>query len=147
MLRHNEKRDMNKEEKYILSHYGKENHFRVPEGYFEAFNAKILQELPMTDKQSAGTVAAKPSAAFIEMSRRSRLIELRRTIISAAAGICVAILTLQGLLKQNSGDHTSHYASTEEVNSDISLSANMDALFDYTMTDADDMYAYMSNAR
>jgi hypothetical protein len=33
------------------------------------------------------------------------------------------------------------------VNSDVSLSANMDALFDYTMTDADDMYAYMSNAR
>ena len=55
--------------------------------------------------------------------------------------------TANGLLKQNSGDHTSHYASTEEVNSDISLSANMDALFDYTMTDADDMYAYMSNAR
>lgn len=139
---------MEKDEKFILSNYGKENHFKVPEGYFEAFDEKLLHNLPHVDMQPGNAKVEKPLAKVVAMPHRSgRIVALRRTIISAAAGVCVAILTLQGLLKQGGEHHANHYVSTEMVNSDVSLSANMDALFDYTMTDADDMYAYMSNAR
>lgn len=139
---------MDKDEKYILSHLGKENHFKVPKGYFETFNERMMRDLQhAVPRPSAEMPPARPLATTIGMPRRSRLIALRRTIISAAAGICVAVLTLQGLLRHG-GEHLSgNRAITEEVSSDASVSASMDALFDYTMTDADDMYAYMSNAR
>ena len=62
---------MEKDEKFILSNYGKENHFKVPEGYFEAFDEKLLHNLPHIDMQPGNAKVEKPLAKVVAMPHRS----------------------------------------------------------------------------
>lgn len=41
---------MNEQENIIRSKFGQENHFRVPEGYFDSLSTRIMERLPEDDR-------------------------------------------------------------------------------------------------
>lgn len=137
------------EDKFLYSRYGKANHFKVPEGYFDGLDQRVMQALSRDDQRALQPDGKKPAEVWsVSVPVRSKWVALRRTIISAAAGICVAVLALDAYLKHDNGQQASHgAAAVEAVSPDEKLSANMDMLCDYSMMDTDDMYAYMTNSR
>lgn len=61
---------MVKEERYIKNRFGKDNHFRVPTGYFDNFASTIIDKLPEQE--------------HVIIHRRSRMQILRPILYSAA---------------------------------------------------------------
>lgn len=122
----------NKEERYLKSRIGKQNPFRVPEGYFDSFAERMMENLP---EQEARTVV---------MSRphRSRVL---RTVLYAAACLCLAVLGTviywHKLSMQNVDSGSTTVAVHTTTNADA---AYVDAVADYTMMDNTDIYAYLS---
>ena len=72
---------MTNEEKLIEEHLGKQNPFRVPEGYFDSFADRLMQQLPEQQEQEV-----KP-AKTVRM-------KALRPILVAAACVAVAIFSI-----------------------------------------------------
>lgn len=114
------------EEKYIRERFGKENHFRVPEGYFDGFADRMRDRI-----QDDSSVSVKP---------RIFMMRSLRPLLSAAC-VCMAIMggivyfTKTGLsdnvrLADDAVAHTGSGMYTAE-----------DAVIDYAMMDNTDIYA------
>lgn len=118
---------MQKEDKLIKNLYGTENHFQVPNGYFDNLASSVMQHIP--DGETKVVKMAVPS--------------WRRHIvaISTAAASVVALMvftfTSHQSAKLQPADLTANVEATSEYSS-------VDDVVDYAMLDTDDMYAYMS---
>ncbi len=121
----------NKEERYLKSRIGKQNPFRVPDGYFDSFAERMMENLP--EQEARTIVMVKP--------RRSKLL---RTVLYAAACLCIAVLGTviywQKLSEQNIESNSAPVA----VHTTTSSDAYVDAVADYAMMDNTDIYAYLS---
>lgn len=123
---------MIKEEQKLINKFGTENHFTVPEGYFDTFADQLMQQLP------------EQQARVVRISLWHRL-PLRK--IAAVIGVvaCMATGTLYVM------QHTSHagveqvaHAESSENIEHSSTSGDygtFDEMVDYTMTDNQDIYA------
>lgn len=122
---------MYKEEKYIRDKFGREEHFRVPEGYFDNFTSRLMANLP---EQEAKIVEMRPQ-------RRTKL----RIISIAAASVCAVMLSLGTYLGVNR--HDSHQTPAASVSfADAQReSVAVDAMANYTMLDNEDMYNYLAD--
>lgn len=122
----------NKEERHLKSRIGKQNPFRVPEGYFDSFAEQMMEKLPEQDARTV--VMAKP--------HRSRAV---RTVLYAAACLCLAVLGTviywHKLSVQNVDSGSTPVAVHSATNADA---AYVDAVADYAMMDNTDIYAYLS---
>lgn len=122
---------ISKEEKYLKSRIGKQNPFRVPEGYFDSFVERMMENLP--EQKARTVVMPKP--------RRSKML---RAVLYAAACLCVAVLGTviywQKLSVQSVESSTTPVAAHTSSSSD----AYVDAVADYAMMDNTDIYAYLS---
>ena len=108
---------MTNEEKLIEEHLGKQNPFRVPEGYFDSFADRLMQQLPEQQEQEV-----KP-AKTVRM-------KALRPILVAAACVAVAIFSI----KQNN-------VAAVTSNTDEEY---LDEAADYVMLDNADIYACLS---
>lgn len=117
---------MTNEEKFIIESLGKENPFRVPEGYFDHFAEQFMNGLP----EQQVTVPEK----------RSRL-KLLRPVLMAAACLCVAIFSITLYLNrsQEVPEQTAATTTTNTVDETF-----MDEAADYAMLDNADIYACLS---
>ena len=131
------------EDKFLYSRYGKANHFKVPEGYFDGLDQRVMQALSRDDLRALQPDEKKPAEVWsVSVPVRSKWVALRRTIISAAAGICVAVLALDAYLKHDNGQQASHGAAAVEGASPAEqLRASMDMGGDCSRVDTDDRYA------
>lgn len=123
---------MMKEEKILSDKFGKENHFSVPEGYFDSFADKLMEQLP------------EPEARVIEMYAESWLHRLPMRKIAAAVGVVVVLgsgslffahqqsLSHASMAKVEVG-HQTHTVGSEY--------GTFDEMADYTMMDNQDIYA------
>lgn len=136
---------MLKEEKFLRSHFGKTTPFKVPEGYFEGAQARIMQRVKATPQTNLS--ASKPVVVPISHGWSAAV---RRAVVGVAASVCVGLIALGGYLKSEqsavhrTGQEQAQRASATEGDR---LNANVDAWCEYTMMDTDDMYAYMADAR
>lgn len=123
---------MTKEEQKLINKFGTENHFSVPEGYFDTFADQLMQQLP------------EQQARVVKISWWYHL-PLRKIAAVIGVAVCMATGTLYIM------QHTSH-AATEQVahaesSENIEHSSNsayygtFDEVVDYTMTDNQDIYA------
>lgn len=125
---------MNKDERYIAERFGRQGSFRVPDHYFDTLADRVMEKLPAEDSP-ARVIPIRPS-----LLRRLRP-ALSWVAASMAAACCGAMFLLHTGGKPERG--TQGTTSTEQVAA--SSWASFDAMADYTMTDADEMYAYMSD--
>lgn len=107
---------------------GKENPFRVPEGYFEAFNEQMMAKI-------AATATSTKSVRLHDNSKKK--VVWLRPFLATAACICVAIFALALIFNQKveqKDNATAQYAYNDEYIEDV---------IDYAMLDNGDLYAYM----
>lgn len=122
---------MYKEEKYIRNKFGREEHFRVPEGYFDDFTSRLMANLP---EQEAKIVEMCPQ-------RRAKL----RVISIAAASVCAVMLSLGTYLGVNRHDSRQIPSASVSIADAQRESATVDAMANYTMLDNEDMYNYLAD--
>lgn len=119
---------MQKEDIKIRNQFGTENHFQVPEGYFDNLAASVMQHIP--DDQ----------AKIIKMQTpawRRHIVAISAAAASVAAAVCLVFA-----LESNPAHSPSHLAAQHTTMQQDN--SNIDAMVNYTMLDNDDMYAYMS---
>ena len=117
---------MVKEERYIKNRFGKDNHFRVPTGYFDNFASTIIDKLPEQE--------------HVIIHRRSRM-QILRPILYSAACLCLAIFGITVYLSKTA-PHTHDTMRNESVaHSNGYTYTAEDAIIDHAMMDNADMYA------
>jgi len=113
--------NMTNEETYIKSRLGKREPFRVPDGYFEHFADKLIQQLPQEKKQSA-------------------LVARLRPWLYAAACACLVVGGVTLYMNKVGLETTQqHVAAVHETVVQEELS--IDEAADYAMLDNQDIYA------
>lgn len=117
---------MTREEKFLMENFGRENHFRVPEGYFDDFADKLMASLPQQPRQQAQMVEMKP----------------RRRYLPYAVAASLALLVAGGGIQFARNNHDA--AQTEKVAA-AHYETSVDQMADYVMIDNGDIYAYVSD--
>lgn len=122
------------EEKYIEEKVGKRNPFLVPDGYFDSFADRLMQQLP---EQPLREVAAS------EERQPARMVRMRRWLYAAA---CAVVLIVCAWVWQSLPDTSAvkqpvaQVAAQQEPTSD----ASFDEAADYLMLDNQDIYVYLA---
>lgn len=139
---------MMNEEKKINDIFGKENHFKVPEGYFDNFAEQMMAKIPeqeidtpeVTDKNRQ-----ENEAKFVHLSLWRRL-PLRKI----AAVLAVTAMLGGGVLYQLQQAEKKHHALVHKETPAIETShvtdgddAAFEQMADYTMMDSQDFYAQL----
>lgn len=139
---------MMNEEKKINDIFGKENHFKVPEGYFDNFAELMMAKIPeqeidspeITDKD-----CQENKAKFVHLSLWKRL-PLRKI----AAVLAVIAMLGGGVLYQLQQAEKKHHAMAHNEAPAIESShvtdgddAAFEQMADYTMMDSQDFYAQL----
>ena len=119
---------MQKEDIKIRNQFGAENHFQVPEGYFDNLAASVMQHIP--DDQAKIVKMQTPAW-------RRHIVAISAAAASVAAAVCLVFV-----LESNPAHSPSHLAAQHTTMQQDN--SNIDAMVNYTMLDNDDMYAYMS---
>ena len=122
-----------KEEDILLKKLGKENSFKVPDGYFENLTSEIMNKLPEKEK-----VAFKEEPVST-WTRLKPLLYMAAMFVGAALIIRVA-----------STDHkpvTADDVAVTEVDTEVVVSDEMiDVAVDRAMLDDYSLYVYLSDA-
>ena len=122
-----------KEEDTLLKKLGKENSFKVPEGYFENLTSEVMNKLPEKEKV---TLKEEPVSTW---TRLKPLLYMAAMFIGAALIIRVA-----------STDHksvaTDDVAVTEVVDTEVISDEMIDVALDRAMLDDYSLYVYLSDA-
>ena len=139
---------MMNEEKKINDIFGKENHFKVPEGYFDNFAEQMMAKIPMQEFDSPEETdknRLENKAKFIHLSIWRRL-PLRKI----AAVLAVTAMLGGGVLYQLQQAEKKHHAlahnETSAIESSHVTEGEDDAfeqMADYTMMDTQDFYAQL----
>lgn len=143
---------MTNEEKKIKQLLGNENHFQVPEGYFDNLADQILARIP--EQESVG-LKNDASLFFPELKARKINLWQRLSLRKIAASVAVIAVLGTGLafgLQQASQSQgTLTHAGTEQVahveksvhhiGTTVGEDAEFDQMTDYVMMDNQDIYA------
>ena len=121
---------MTNEELYRNSRMSRENHFRVPDGYFEQLTADVMSRLPELPEQT-------------EQRKSAKHVSLR-PLLAAASVACVALIAV-GVYFNRSALSTD--AAEEQIAAtNVTLSDSyIDDAADYVMMDHTDIYAYLAS--
>ena len=136
------------EEKKINDIFGKENHFKVPEGYFDNFAEQMMAKIPMQEFDSPEETdkdCQENKAKFVHFSRWRRL-PLRKI----APVLAVTAMLGGGVLYQLQQAEKKHHAmahnetpATESPHVTDGDDAAFEQMADYTMMDSQDFYAQL----
>ena len=139
---------MMNEEKKINDIFGKENHFKVPEGYFDNFAEQMMAKIPEQEIDSLeepGKELLENKAKFVHLSLWRRL-PLRKI----AAVLAVTAMLGGGVLYQLQQAEKKHHALAHTETPAIESShvtdgddAAFEQMADYTMMDSQDFYAQL----
>ena len=122
-----------KEEDILLKKLGKENSFKVPDGYFENLTSEVMNKLPEKEKV---VFKEEPVSTW---TRLKPLLYMAAMFIGAALIIRVASSNHQ---PTTAGDHlTANEAATEVVSDEY-----IDVALDRSMLDDYSLYVYLSDA-
>ena len=127
---------MTREENILKERFGKENPFKVPDGYFDHLTERIMENLP------------EQEIRVIDIRSRQTLwqkLPLRKIAAAVAAVVLLGGGMLVGLqhAEKDNGQmvHASHTAGIQSnYNSE---DASFDQMADYAMMDSQDFYAQL----
>jgi len=118
------------EEQYLIEKAGKENHFRVPEGYFDTLTSQVMSRIDAEGRKTEDlpTIGKKAKTVWL------------RPVLYAAASVCalfISVTAYQHFTAQPADNTTEQLA----VYSDDSF----DEAADYVMIDNQDIYACLTD--
>ena len=114
---------MTNEESYLNSKMSRENHFRVPDGYFDQLTSSVMSRLP-ADQQ-------KPARSFV-----------LRPLLYAAAIACIALVCVGVYFNRN----VQPMETEPQVTASATISDSyIDEAADYMMMDHQDIYACLTS--
>jgi len=122
------------EEKYIEEKLGKRNPFLVPDGYFDSFADRLMQQLPERPVHDE----ASP-----EVRKPARMVQMRRWLYAAA---CAVVLVVGAWVWQSLPDAevATQPAAQLAVQQEQASDAAFDETADYLMLDNQDIYVYLA---
>ena len=123
------------EEKYLIEKVGRENPFRVPEGYFDTLSSQIMA------KVEAEGVAPRDIKAGKE--KRAKVLWLR-PVLYAAASVCALFISVLAY-QSHSDDGVAAPTQTVVANNQMLMDDYFDEAADYVMLDNQDIYACLSS--
>ncbi len=139
---------MMNEEKKINDIFGKDNHFKVPEGYFDNFAEQMMAKIPMQEFDSPEETdkdCQENKAKFVYLSLWRHL-PLRKI----AAVLAMTAMLGGGVLYQLQQAEKKHHAlahnetpATESSHVTDGDDAAFEQMADYTMMDSQDFYAQL----
>ena len=122
---------MKKEEQYIEERFGHKQLFKVPDGYFDRFADRMMEQLPEQAQKVVG----------LQSCVRYRI----RTAIAAAAVVLFAVLAGNVYLNK-AGSAESSYASTTEMHAGtFDGCTTIEQAAYYSMLDNEDIYTLILN--
>ena len=123
------------EEKYLIEKVGKENPFRVPEGYFDTLSSQIMA------KVEAEGVAPRDIKTAKE--KRAKTLWLR-PVLYAAASVCALFISVVAY-QSHSDQGVAAPAQNVVANNQMMMDEYFDEAADYVMLDNQDIYACLSS--
>ena len=123
------------EEKYLIEKVGKENPFRVPEGYFDTLSSQIMANV------EAEGVAPRDIKAGKE--KRAKVLWLR-PVLYAAASVCALFISVLAY-QSHSDDGVAAPTQTVVANNQMLMDDYFEEAADYVMLDNQDIYACLSS--
>lgn len=123
---------MTNEEIYLREVMGSENHFRVPDGYFDSLPSQIMAMLPEKEEQQL-----KPKD-----TKRARIISMRPWLYAAASAV-IAV----GFFALWNSDFTggTSQPQPQQVATAATSDSYLDEAADYAMFDNQDIYACLTS--
>ena len=122
---------MMKEENILKNKFGKENHFSVPNGYFDSFADKLMEKLP---EQETRIVHMRAQSWWQKVPVRK--------IAAVMGGVVVLAAGALGYSRLQQGGHEQFATAShryEQVGS--SSGGTFEQMADYTMMDNETIYA------
>ena len=123
------------EEKYLIEKVGRENPFRVPEGYFDTLSSQIMA------KVEAEGVAPRDIKTAKE--KRAKTLWLR-PVLYAAASVCALFISVVAY-QSHSDQGVAAPAQNVVANNQMMMDEYFDEAADYVMLDNQDIYACLSS--
>jgi hypothetical protein len=122
------------EEKSIEERLGKRNPFQVPEGYFDSFADRMMQQLP----ERSVSVEASP-----KMRKPALTVRMRPWLYAAA---CALVLVVSVWLWQSVPDASvaTQPAAQLAAQQEQTVDETFDEAADYMMLDNQDIYTYLA---
>ncbi|WP_294471069.1 hypothetical protein [uncultured Bacteroides sp.] len=122
-----------KEEDILIKKLGKENSFKVPEGYFENLTSEVMNKLPEKEK------------VIFEEEHNSTWTKVKPFLYLAAMFVGAALI-----IRVASSDHKSaavdDMAVVETVDTEVISDEMLDVALDRAMMDDYSLYVYLSDA-
>ena len=123
------------EEKYLIEKVGRENPFRVPEGYFDTLSSQIMA------KVEAEGVAPRDIKTGKE--KRAKTVWLR-PVLYAAASVCALFISVVAY-QSHTNQGVAAPAQNVVANNQMMMDNYFDEAADYVMLDNQDIYACLSS--
>lgn len=114
------------EETYLIERVGKENPFRVPEGYFDSLASEVMARV-----DASGTAP-----------RKAKVVWLRPAVYAVAAALCALFVSVAAyrVFQETPAVATDHQSEISQLSDD-----SFDEAIDYVMVDNQDIYACLSS--
>ena len=123
---------MTNEEIYLRKVMGSENHFRVPDGYFDSLPGQIMAMLPEKEAQQPQSKETK----------RARIVSMRPWLYAAASAVIA--VGFFALWKSNFTGNTAQ-PQPQQVATVATNDNYLDEVADYAMFDNQDIYACLTS--
>ena len=122
-----------KEELYLTEKVGKQNHFKVPEGYFDTLTSQIMAKV-----DAEGAAQEKPVKV-----RKAKAVWLRPLLYAAACGcaLFVSVASYMSYEDKSVATPAEKIAAVQQTFDDYAF----DEAADYAMIDNQDIYACLSS--
>ena len=120
-----------KEEKYLIEKVGRENPFRVPEGYFDTLTSQIMAKVDAEGVEARDIKTGK--------EKRAQTVWLR-PVLYAAASVCalfISVVAYQNYSEQGVAAPAQNVVANNQTMTDDYF----DEAADYVMLDNQDIYA------
>ena len=124
-----------KEEKYLIEKVGRENPFRVPEGYFDTLTSQIMAKVDAEGVEARDIKTGK--------EKRAKTVWLR-PVLYAAASVCalfISVVAYQNYSEQGVAAPAQNVVANNQMMTDDYF----DEAADYVMLDNQDIYACLSS--
>lgn len=121
---------MKEDDEILKMQFGRRHPFKVPTGYFESLDSRIVEQLPKRQKQRFGI--------RLSLSRQYRRIAAVAAV--ACLAVCGSVIYMDKL-DSRAVSHDNALSSANAAYSDGTL----DDIAEYAMMDNDDMYVLISD--
>lgn len=128
------------EEKILSSHLGKDNHFKVPEGYFDHLMEQVMEKLPEQEAQVID-IKHRPLATWWKQPAIRKIAAAVALVALLGGGATVALHHQPAHQPASVAQAESTHSESMQTRQTSNEDATFDEMANYTMMDNETIYA------